>query len=98
MSEGGELYLEAPSTLAGEVRESLPAGDPAIPANLQDYLDSRERAILSRVLQETRFNRTAAAARLGLSLRQMRYRIARLNISMPDSGTPEAPESPQDRA
>jgi two-component system response regulator PilR (NtrC family) len=55
-----------------------------VPGNLQDYLDSQERNILSKVLQETRFNRTAAAAKLGLSLRQIRYRIARLNIAMPD--------------
>jgi two-component system response regulator PilR (NtrC family) len=36
-----------------------------------------------RTLQDTGFNRTAAAARLGLSLRQIRYRIARLSISTP---------------
>ncbi|HXD40162.1 MAG TPA: helix-turn-helix domain-containing protein, partial [Ramlibacter sp.] len=29
------------------------------------------------------FNRTAAAQRLGLSLRQIRYRIARLAIAAP---------------
>ncbi len=37
-----------------------------------------------RALQETGFNRTAAAARLGLSLRQIRYRIARLGIATPN--------------
>ena len=67
------MHLDAP-----------PAEYVAIPENLQDYLDAQERSILIRVLQETRFNRTAAAAKLGLSLRQMRYRIARLNIAMPD--------------
>ena len=36
-----------------------------------------------QTLRETGFNRTAAAARLGLSLRQIRYRIARLNIDAP---------------
>ena len=39
--------------------------------------------ILVRALQENHFNRTATAARLGISLRQIRYRIARLNISAP---------------
>ena len=34
--------------------------------------------------QETGFNRTATAARLGISLRQIRYRIARLNIGVPN--------------
>ena len=53
----------------------------AIPENLQNFLDHLERNILTRVLQETSFNRTAAAAKLGLSLRQIRYRIARLGIA-----------------
>lgn len=52
-----------------------------IPSDLQAYLDTHERAILLRTLQETNFNRTAAASRLGLSLRQIRYRIARLGIA-----------------
>lgn len=52
-----------------------------IPNDLQAYLDTHERAILLRTLQETNFNRTAAASRLGLSLRQIRYRIARLGIA-----------------
>lgn len=54
----------------------------SLPTDLQDHLDQHERAILVRALQETGFNRTAAAARLGLSLRQIRYRIARLNIDI----------------
>ena len=60
-----------------------------IPNDLQAYLDTHERAILIRTLQETHFNRTAAAARLGLSLRQMRYRIVRLGIvtATPDDTT-----------
>jgi two-component system response regulator PilR (NtrC family) len=63
---------------------------PAIPSDLQSHLDNQERDILIQALHETGFNRTAAAARLGLSLRQMRYRIARLNIDAPQSGdTPD---------
>ena len=60
---------------------SLPAG-----GNLQTHLDQHERDILIRALQKTGFNRTAAAALLGLSLRQIRYRIARLNIDIPGGG------------
>jgi len=55
----------------------------AVPGDLQRYLDQQEREILVRALHDTNFNRTAAAARLGLSLRQIRYRIARLGISTP---------------
>ena len=61
-----------------------------LPADLQDHLDRQEREILIKALQETGFNRTAAAAKLGLSLRQIRYRIARLNIDTPQGNDPAA--------
>jgi two-component system response regulator PilR (NtrC family) len=54
-----------------------------IPHDLQQFLDEQERQVLLRALQECNFNRTAAAARLGLNLRQMRYRIQRLGIVVP---------------
>ncbi len=85
LSEGGELHLDTPRVQS----KQIPAAPPvAVPENLQDYLDAQERDIVCRVLQETRFNRTAAAAKLGLSLRQIRYRIARLNIALPDDDLP----------
>ncbi len=52
----------------------------ALPDNLEAYLDSVERDILARALERYRNNRTAAGASLGLSLRQMRYRMARLGV------------------
>jgi two-component system, NtrC family, response regulator PilR len=55
------------------------------PSDLQAYLDQQEREILVKTLRDTNFNRTAAAQRLGLSLRQIRYRIARLAIATPGS-------------
>ncbi|WP_238945587.1 sigma 54-interacting transcriptional regulator [Vandammella animalimorsus] len=51
-----------------------------LPSDLQAWLDEQERAVLIRALQAARYNRTAAAAMLGLNLRQIRYRIERLNI------------------
>jgi two-component system response regulator PilR (NtrC family) len=56
----------------------------ALPEDLQSYLDEKERHILVRALRETGFNRTLAAKLLGLTLRQIRYRIARLKIDAPD--------------
>ncbi len=56
-----------------------PAGD-GLPDNLQGYLDGIEREVLLRALDKHRFNRTAAGESLGLSLRQMRYRMARLGV------------------
>ena len=64
----------------------LPPTAPAeeeLPSDLQAWLDQQERDILVRALRETGFNRTATAARLGISLRQIRYRIARLQIAAP---------------
>ena len=67
----------------------------AVPENLQTFLDEQERSILVTVLQETGFNRTAAASRLGMSLRQIRYRIDRLGIATPvDEETAENHEDP----
>jgi two-component system response regulator PilR (NtrC family) len=67
-----------------------PLESQALPPDLQSHLDRQEREILIKALQETGFNRTAAAAKLGLSLRQIRYRIARLNIDTPQGGDPNA--------
>jgi two-component system response regulator PilR (NtrC family) len=65
-----------------------PARLAQLPADLAAHLDGVERDILERALQAHRYNRTAAGASLGLSLRQMRYRMARLGI-----GVDEGPES-----
>jgi two-component system response regulator PilR (NtrC family) len=48
--------------------------------NLEDYLESIERKLIMQALEETRWNRTAAAQRLGLSFRSMRYRLKKLGI------------------
>ena len=39
-----------------------------------------ERAVITKVLEATRWNRTAAAKQLGLTLRQLRYRLEKLGI------------------
>ena len=54
-----------------------------LPPDLGTYLDQVERSILCEALRRTRFNRTAAAQLLGLNLRQIRYRMERLDIRDP---------------
>ena len=39
-----------------------------------------ERTTIMKALEETRFNKTKAAEKLGLSLRALRYRIQKLGI------------------
>ncbi len=84
---GLNLDLPSPDVAAEQSTGSEPDGGPpaleALPCDLQAHLDAHERAILVQALEDCQFNRTAAATRLGLSLRQMRYRIARLQIAMP---------------
>jgi two-component system response regulator PilR (NtrC family) len=100
LGEGDELQVEeavaasqaplaapaAASSHSVPTHDSGPDTKPAtLPRDLQSHLDQQERDILIKTLQATGFNRTAAAARLGISLRQMRYRITRLGIEMPAS-------------
>ncbi|WP_122864017.1 sigma-54-dependent transcriptional regulator [Pseudomonas viridiflava] len=48
--------------------------------NLEDYLEGIERKLILQALEETRWNRTAAAQRLSLSFRSMRYRLKKLGL------------------
>jgi two-component system response regulator PilR (NtrC family) len=63
-----------------------PAAAPAAPAAqapagpLPDYLDFLERKAILDALGKTGFNRTAAARILGITFRQLRYRMQRLGI------------------
>jgi len=67
--------------LARELPPLAPVEEP-LPSDLAEHLDAIERDILIRALERHRFNRTAAGASLGLSLRQMRYRMARLGVNV----------------
>ncbi|MGZ8274010.1 MAG: sigma-54-dependent transcriptional regulator [Burkholderiaceae bacterium] len=51
-----------------------------VPSSLPSYLDSLEREAIRRALERTRYNRTAAAQLLGITFRQLRYRMQRLAI------------------
>ena len=82
-----ELVREGLRALLSSPYGIAPAGEAAAaPSDLQAYLDHQEREVLVRVLREANYNRTLAATRLGLNLRQIRYRIQRLGIVVP--GTP----------
>jgi two-component system response regulator PilR (NtrC family) len=68
---------ETPRAPAAAVEEELPK-------SLPDHLDNVEREIIRRALAKTHFNRTQAAELLGISFRQLRYRMQRLSIHGPD--------------
>ena len=86
-----ENILERAMTLCdGNLLEaadlSLPAaspGGPAVQTNglpLDDQMAAVERQAITQALEETRWNRTAAARKLGMSLRSLRYRLEKLGI------------------
>ncbi len=68
--------------------EAAPAsamlGPNGLPSNLPEYLSQVERDIIGRALQQTQFNRTQAASLLGISVRQLRYQMQKLEICAPD--------------
>jgi two-component system response regulator PilR (NtrC family) len=86
-----DLASDAEPACADESSPALPdAGEPAaqgdfalvdgVPSSLPSYLDALERDAIRRALERTRYNRTAAAQLLGITFRQLRYRMQRLAI------------------
>ena len=63
---------------------TLPHVETGLPNSLPDHLDQIERDVIRRALDKTHFNRTQAAELLGISFRQLRYRMQRLNIQEPE--------------
>jgi len=48
--------------------------------SLEDYLMDIERNVVEQALEETRWNRTAAAKKLGITFRALRYRLKKLGL------------------
>jgi two-component system response regulator PilR (NtrC family) len=75
----GDLYLTQMST---SKEKSTPLdgalGTRGLP--LHDFLDQLEREAITKALEATRFNKTAAAKLLGITFRSLRYRLDRLGI------------------
>jgi two-component system response regulator PilR (NtrC family) len=47
---------------------------------LDDYISSIERETIVKVLKDTRYNKTAAAKKLGITFRALRYKLKKLGI------------------
>jgi two-component system response regulator PilR (NtrC family) len=67
---------------AASVREQSTRGVSVTEAygDMEGYLEDIERQILSKALEESRWNKTAAAKLLGLSFRSLRYRLKKLGL------------------
>lgn len=47
---------------------------------LEEFIGNIERDAIMQALEETRFNKTAAAKKLGITFRALRYRLKKLNL------------------
>ena len=74
--------IEAGDLRLSETAAKTEAGEPSLAQidDLEDYLESVERKLILQALEETRWNRTAAAQRLNMSFRSMRYRLKKLGL------------------
>ncbi|EDM46431.1 sigma-54-dependent transcriptional regulator [Marinobacter algicola] len=68
----------AGSTAFSAEHEALAAPEGEI--DLENYLETIERQAIEKALEATRWNKTAAAKRLGISFRALRYRLKKLGM------------------
>lgn len=85
--EADDLQLAPRNRTTAPVPSSEPRSDDegdelAIdgPQGLGDYISNLEREAIMKALQETRYNKTAAAKRLGITFRALRYKLKKLAI------------------
>lgn len=83
--EAADLMLPQRSTRPGQ--EAATPGQPPQPAaaasangGLDDYISNLERTAIVKALEESRYNKTAAARKLGITFRALRYKLKKLGI------------------
>ena len=74
--EPGDIQLK----LGTAAVELPPVEETAGGAGLEGQLESIEREAIVRALEQTRYNKTKAAELLGMTFRQLRYRVKKLGI------------------
>jgi two-component system response regulator PilR (NtrC family) len=79
LSTGGEIRA-ADIQLRPTPIASIGAGSGAAGSALGDHLEDIERDAILKALEQSRYNKTAAAKVLGMSFRALRYRIKKLGI------------------
>ena len=77
---GNGLGAGASDINVGTNANTSPAPVPEGDIDLEGYLESIERQAIEKALEATRWNKTAAAKRLGISFRALRYRLKKLGM------------------
>jgi two-component system response regulator PilR (NtrC family) len=84
--EEGDLQLSSAASATSATETCQPilnealSGEGLSSDSLDDYLEEIEKQAILKALEETRWNRTAAAEKLGISFRQMRHRLKKFGI------------------
>jgi two-component system response regulator PilR (NtrC family) len=71
-----------PALISSHAHASMKPNDFVIDSgiSLEQHLESIERSAIEKALVETRWNQTAAAEKLGMSFRSLRYRLKKLGL------------------
>ena len=75
-----ESAAEPGGALAAAAASSAAPANGASAGGLDDRVEELERRAIRDALEKTRYNKTKAAALLGLTFRQLRYKVKKLNL------------------
>src|SRR5690606_2944668 len=71
---------QAPPLASGSGGSRETESGEATPSALPTYIEDVERKAIEKALQESRYNKTKAAAALGITFRALRYKLKKLGI------------------
>jgi len=70
----------APQAHTATADAAPPPSPPSADGGLDDYISNLERTAIVKALEESRYNKTAAARKLGITFRALRYKLKKLGI------------------
>ena len=88
LCEGDEIEIDDLQLQRDPIDVSMPSegleppAEPGLPEGqgLEAHLETIERAMITRALDESRWNRTAAAKALGITFRALRYKLKKFDL------------------
>jgi len=75
-----DLHLPDTGPAVPGLTTARPEGTDSGTLPLDTYMNSIEKDVLIRALEQTRYNKTAAAKKLGITFRALRYRLKKLGL------------------
>ena len=82
----GNVITQEDLMLPVQLNPTLKAGEQPVDValsvdnDLESKLEEQERELIKQALESTRWNKTAAAKRLGITFRALRYKLKKLNL------------------